>query len=102
MLKKSNQGHLGEGVAGLDPLPPPCCHPGASDKVKRRLAGQSVTAAAIHGNRSQLQRETALGEFRAGGLRVLVATDVAARGLDVDGISHVINFDVPGWGCGPL
>jgi ATP-dependent RNA helicase RhlE len=49
----------------------------------------------IHADRSQPQRETALREFRNGGARVLVATDIAARGLDVDAVSHVINYDVP-------
>ncbi|MFN3671012.1 MAG: helicase-related protein, partial [Bosea sp. (in: a-proteobacteria)] len=50
---------------------------------------------AIHGNKSQGQRERALGAFRDGELRILVATDIAARGIDVDGISHVVNFDLP-------
>jgi ATP-dependent RNA helicase RhlE len=54
-----------------------------------------VTADAIHGNKSQSARQRALDRFRSGRLRVLVATDIAARGLDVDGISHVINFDLP-------
>jgi ATP-dependent RNA helicase RhlE len=50
---------------------------------------------AIHGNKSQGQRERALEAFRTGECRVLVATDIAARGIDVDGVSHVINFDLP-------
>jgi ATP-dependent RNA helicase RhlE len=58
-----------------------------------RRAGHNVTA--IHGDRSQAQRETALAGFRKGKFSILVATDVAARGLDVEGITHVINFDLP-------
>jgi ATP-dependent RNA helicase RhlE len=54
-----------------------------------------ISAAAIHGNKSQNARERALDAFRRGSTRVLVATDVAARGIDIDGISHVINFDLP-------
>lgn len=49
----------------------------------------------MHGNKSQPQRERALAEFRDGGARVLVATDIAARGIDVEGVSHVINFELP-------
>jgi ATP-dependent RNA helicase RhlE len=52
-------------------------------------------AEAIHGNKSQSQRERVLASFRDGRLRTLVATDIAARGIDVDGVSHVINFDLP-------
>jgi ATP-dependent RNA helicase RhlE len=66
-----------------------------ADRVTRQLAQAGVEAAAIHGNRSQSQRERALAGFRAGSTRVLVATDIAARGIDVDGVSHVINFDLP-------
>ncbi len=58
-----------------------------------RRAGLDVTA--IHGDRSQAQRETALAGFRKGKFNILVATDVAARGLDVEGITHVVNFDLP-------
>src|SRR5690606_8832209 len=50
---------------------------------------------AIHGNKSQPQRERALAEFKAGKTRILVATDIAARGIDVSGVSHVINFELP-------
>jgi ATP-dependent RNA helicase RhlE len=63
--------------------------------VTRKLDRQGISAAAIHSNRTQGQRERALEGFRRGNYRVLVATDIAARGIDVDGISHVINFDVP-------
>lgn len=66
-----------------------------ADKVVRQLGTSGIEAAAIHGNKSQSQRERALGAFRDGSLRILVATDIAARGIDVDGISHVVNFDLP-------
>jgi superfamily II DNA/RNA helicase len=66
-----------------------------ADKVVRSLQKSQIAAEAIHGNKSQNQRERVLGAFRAGTLRTLVATDIAARGIDVDGISHVINFDLP-------
>jgi len=67
----------------------------AADKVMRRLAASGITAAAIHGNKSQNARTAALAGFKAGRIRVLVATDIAARGIDVDGITHVINYDLP-------
>jgi ATP-dependent RNA helicase RhlE len=66
-----------------------------ADKVVRLLAKSGITAQAIHGNKSQNQRERVLTAFRDGELRVLIATDIAARGIDVDGISHVVNFDLP-------
>ena len=66
-----------------------------ADKVVRSLAKAGLAAAAIHGNKSQGQRERALAEFRAGKVRTLVATDIAARGIDVEGISHVVNYDLP-------
>jgi ATP-dependent RNA helicase RhlE len=66
-----------------------------ADKVVRWLVKSGIAAQAIHGNKSQNQRERVLGEFRAGKIRTLVATDIAARGIDVDGISHVINYDMP-------
>ena len=66
-----------------------------ADKVVRQLAKSGITSHAIHGNKSQNQRERVLGEFRSGKIRTLVATDIAARGIDVDGISHVVNFDLP-------
>lgn len=66
-----------------------------ADRVARHLGDSGVAAAAIHGNKSQPQRERALTAFRAGDARVLVATDIAARGIDVDGVSHVVNFDLP-------
>ncbi len=66
-----------------------------ADKVVKQLAADKVDAAAIHGNKSQSQRERALKAFRDGRSKVLVATDIAARGIDVPGVSHVINFDIP-------
>lgn len=66
-----------------------------ADQVAKHLDAVGVDAAAIHGNKSQSQRERALGGFRDGRVRVLVATDIAARGIDVDAISHVVNFDLP-------
>ncbi|HET7717176.1 MAG TPA: DEAD/DEAH box helicase [Bauldia sp.] len=66
-----------------------------ADRVVRGLVGAGIAAEAIHGNKSQGQRERALARFRSGKVRTLVATDIAARGIDVDGISHVINYDLP-------
>ena len=66
-----------------------------ADKVVRGLQKAGFSAEAIHGNKSQPQRERVLAAFRDGKLRTLIATDIAARGIDVDGISHVINFDLP-------
>jgi ATP-dependent RNA helicase RhlE len=66
-----------------------------ADKVVRALAKSGFAAEAIHGNKSQSQRERVLAAFRAGRVRTLIATDIAARGIDVDGISHVINYDLP-------
>jgi ATP-dependent RNA helicase RhlE len=66
-----------------------------ADRVVKQLVKDGIEAAAIHGNKSQAQRERALGAFRAGTCPILVATDIAARGIDVDGVTHVINFDIP-------
>jgi len=66
-----------------------------ANKVTDHLNAAGVTSAAIHGNKSQGARQAALESFRAGKVRVLVATDIAARGIDIDGISHVINVDLP-------
>jgi ATP-dependent RNA helicase RhlE len=63
--------------------------------VVRALAKAGLAAEAIHGNKSQNQRERVLAAFRAGHLRTLIATDIAARGIDVEGISHVVNYDLP-------
>ncbi len=67
-----------------------------ADRLVKRLGTRGVDAVAMHGDKSQSQRERALSRFEAGQVDTLVATDVAARGIDVAGISHVINFDVPG------
>jgi ATP-dependent RNA helicase RhlE len=66
-----------------------------ADRVARHLASAGVKVASIHGNKSQPQRERALASFREGAARVLVATDIAARGIDVEGVSHVVNFELP-------
>ncbi len=66
-----------------------------ADKVVKSLAKAGISADAIHGNKSQNYRERVLAAFRTGEIRTLVATDIAARGIDVDGISHVVNFDLP-------
>ncbi len=66
-----------------------------ADKVARILQQHNIRAAAIHGNKSQNARQDALYDFKNGNLRVLVATDIAARGIDIDDLTHVINFDLP-------
>ena len=66
-----------------------------ADRIVKRLAAAGLTAKAIHGGKPQAQRERVLKAFRSGELRILVATDIAARGIDVPGVSHVINFDLP-------
>ncbi|MFO0991068.1 MAG: DEAD/DEAH box helicase [Hyphomicrobiales bacterium] len=66
-----------------------------ADKVTKGLNAARLGASAIHGNKSQNQRERALAEFKAGKIHVLVATDIAARGIDIDGVSHVVNYDLP-------
>ncbi len=66
-----------------------------ANKVARKLEGVGISAAAIHGNKSQTARTRALAEFKSGKLRALVATDIAARGIDVKEVSHVINYDMP-------
>ncbi len=67
-----------------------------ADRLARQLDRQGISSGAIHGGRSQPQRQRALASFKRGSVRVLVATDVASRGIDVDRISHVINYDMPG------
>jgi len=67
-----------------------------ADRLVKRLASSRVEAVAMHGDKSQGQRERALANFEAGVVDTLVATDVAARGIDVAGITHVINYDIPG------
>ncbi|MGN6817696.1 MAG: DEAD/DEAH box helicase [Sphingomonas sp.] len=66
-----------------------------ADRVVRLLGGNGVAANAIHGNKSQANRERALAAFKSGEVPILVATDIAARGIDVSGVSHVINFELP-------
>ncbi|HEX8484790.1 DEAD/DEAH box helicase [Sphingomonas sp.] len=66
-----------------------------ADRVVKLLAGNGIASNAIHGNKSQGQRERALGEFKSGQVKILVATDIAARGIDVSGVSHVLNFELP-------
>jgi ATP-dependent RNA helicase RhlE len=66
-----------------------------ADRIARQLERAGVKTVALHSNRSQNQRLRALADFKSGAARVLVATDIAARGIDVDGISHVVNFDFP-------
>jgi len=66
-----------------------------ADRVTQHLEAAGLPTAAIHGDKSQPQRERALQSFKDGRIRVLVATDIAARGIDVDGITHVVNFDLP-------
>jgi len=66
-----------------------------ADRIARKLDSVGIKAGTLHSNRSQSQRLRALGAFKAGEVRVLVATDIAARGIDVDGISHVVNYDFP-------
>jgi len=66
-----------------------------ADKVARHLDENGIAACAIHGNKSQSQRERSLEAFRAGRARAMVATDIAARGIDIDGVTHVVNFELP-------
>jgi ATP-dependent RNA helicase RhlE len=66
-----------------------------ADRVVRHLSGKGIDATAMHADKSQVERTRALEDFKSGKIRVLIATDIAQRGLDVTGISHVINYDVP-------
>src|SRR2546421_11004904 len=66
-----------------------------ADRIARRLERSGIKTGTIHSNRSQNQRLRALKDFKSGAVRVLVATDIAARGIDVEGISHVVNYDFP-------
>ena len=66
-----------------------------ADKVSRDLMRAGINAAAIHGNKSQVARQTALNNFKNKRTRVLVATDIASRGIDVEQLSHVINYEIP-------
>ena len=66
-----------------------------ADKIVRMLEAAGVASSAIHGNKSQGQRERAIAQFKSGEVKVLIATDIAARGIDIPGVSHVINYDLP-------
>src|SRR5690606_23244681 len=66
-----------------------------ADRVARHLETGGLKVAAIHGNKSQRQREAALEDFKRSRITVLVATDIAARGIDVDLVSHVVNYELP-------
>ncbi|MCK5397766.1 MAG: C-terminal helicase domain-containing protein, partial [Thermoplasmata archaeon] len=66
-----------------------------ANKLVKLLARADIEALAIHGNKTQSAREKALASFKAGKVKILIATDIAARGIDVEGISHVINHDIP-------
>jgi ATP-dependent RNA helicase RhlE len=66
-----------------------------ADKIVRQLEAAGIASGAIHGNKSQAQRERAIAAFKSGQMPVLVATDIAARGIDIPGVSHVVNFDLP-------
>ncbi|OYX32692.1 MAG: RNA helicase [Caulobacterales bacterium 32-69-10] len=66
-----------------------------ADKVAKSLEAAGIPAASIHGDKSQPQREKALAGFKAGNVRALVATDIAARGIDIDAVSHVVNYELP-------
>ena len=66
-----------------------------ADQVNKHLTEAGIQSTAIHGNKSQSQRERSLAGFKSGNQKVLVATDIAARGIDIDGVSHVVNFELP-------
>ncbi len=66
-----------------------------SEKLKKHLVERGFKAGSIHGNKSQSQRDRAIREFKSGEIKILVATDVAARGIDISGVSHVYNYDLP-------
>ena len=66
-----------------------------ANRVAEQLGKRGISADAIHGNKSQSARQHALKRFRDGGVRVLVATDIAARGIDVDKVTHVVNYELP-------
>ncbi len=66
-----------------------------ADRIVRELRREGIESAAIHGDKSQAARQKALGAFKSGECRVLIATDIAARGIDIAGLSHVINYDMP-------
>jgi ATP-dependent RNA helicase RhlE len=65
------------------------------EKLSKQLSEKGIRSESIHGNKSHSQRQRSLNTFKKGGARVLVATDVAARGIHIDDVSHVINYDLP-------
>ncbi len=85
--------HLGRDAAALSLVFSRTKH--GAERLMKQLVAKGFAAVSIHGNKSQGQRDRALAAFRAGDARVLVATDVAARGIDIPGVSHVYNFDLP-------
>ncbi len=93
----TKRGHLIKtlGTAGVDRAIVFTRTKRGADTVHGHLQKAGFAAAAIHGNKSQGQRDRALGAFRNGGVKILVATDIAARGIDVDAVSHVVNYDLP-------
>jgi ATP-dependent RNA helicase RhlE len=66
-----------------------------ADRIVRKLQQKNLSCAAIHGDKTQNQRQRALNQFKEGKIRLLVATDIAARGIDIDKLQYVINFDIP-------
>jgi ATP-dependent RNA helicase RhlE len=66
-----------------------------ADKLARRLAAGGIKCAALHADRTQSERSAAVEGFKAGRFSALIATDIAARGIDIDGIGHVVNYEVP-------
>ena len=67
-----------------------------ADKLARRLAASGIKCAALHADRTQSERSAAVEGFKSGRYRALIATDIAARGIDIEGIGHVVNYEVPG------
>ncbi len=65
-----------------------------ADKIARKLQASNISAEAIHGNKSQNARQNALNNFKSGRTRILVATDIAARGIDIDELKYVVNFEL--------
>ncbi|MGE4373606.1 MAG: DEAD/DEAH box helicase [Xanthobacter sp.] len=98
LVDKANKGRLLAEVLSSEPIDRALVFTRTkhgADKVVRTLARTGIAAEAIHGNKSQNQRDRVLAAFRSGHVRILVATDIAARGIDVTGVSHVVNYDLP-------
>jgi ATP-dependent RNA helicase RhlE len=97
-LEKSNKGYLLQNLLGNDSFSSVllfCKTKFGADRIVEQLEQASITCATIHSNKSQAEREKALKAFRDGEIRVLVATDIAARGIDIKNVSHVINYNLP-------